>query len=98
MSDAPERDDDIHPVSRHFLWLDRPAVRQAPFYIFGALAIGLLIVEAIHPRHAAKWEALFGFYELEGFFGFCLAVLAGWPLRALLGRRPDYYRQDGDAE
>ena len=41
---------------------------------------------------------MFGFYELEGFFGFCLAVLAGWPLRALLGRRPDYYKQDGDDE
>ena len=95
MSRTPKPEDDqIHPLAKPFLWLDKPWAKQAPLFIFGALAAGLLIVEFLVPRHAyGKWEEVFGFYEIEGFFGFCLAVLAGWPLRWLLAREPDYYER-----
>lgn len=87
-------DDQIHPLARFFLWLDHPLARSLPLYIFGGLAILLLVVEFLVPRHAGgKWEEVFGFYEIEGFFGFCLAVLAGWPLRWLLSRDPKYYEK-----
>lgn len=99
MSSTPGSDDDIHPVSRHFLWLDKPWARQAPFYIFGGLALVLLGLDFIHHRHAQNAiEAIPGFYVWMGFFGFCLAVLAGWPLRWLLARRPDYYERTTDDE
>jgi hypothetical protein len=86
------KNDDIHPLAKPFLFLDNPKVKAAPFYIFLFLALALLVVEFVHPRHAyGKWEEIFGFYEIEGFFGFCLAVLSGWPLRWLLARDADYY-------
>lgn len=91
------QDDAIHPLARPFLWLDKKWAREAPFYIFGGLAVLGLVVEYFIPRHAGgKWEEVFGFYEIEGFFGFCLAVLAGWPLRWLLARPADYYDTDED--
>lgn len=91
---SKKSDDGIHPVARYFLWLDSPLAQRAPLYIFGGLAAILLVVEFFFPRHAGgKWEEIFGFYEIEGFFGFCLAVLAGWPLRWLLSREPRYYEK-----
>ncbi len=90
-------DEGVHPAAKPFLWLDHPAAKAAPFWIFGMAAIALLIAEMLHPLHAvSKWDEVFGFYEIEGFFGFCLAVLAGWPLRRLLGRPENYYDQEGD--
>jgi hypothetical protein len=90
-------DDGIHPAARPFLWLDSKWAKEAPFWIFGGLAALMLVLEAWHPFHAvSKWDEVFGFYEIEGFFGFCLAVLMGWPLRRLLGRPEDYYDQEGD--
>lgn len=90
-------DEGIHPAAKPFLWLDHPIAKAAPFWIFGIAALSLLVVEAFNPLHAvSKWDDVFGFYEIEGFVGFCLAVLAGWPLRRLLGRPENYYDQEGD--
>ena len=89
------KNDTIHPFAKPFLFLDHPTTRKAPLYVFGALAVALLVLEFFVPRHAGgKYEEVFGFYEIEGFFGFCLAVLSGWPLRWLLGRDADYYATD----
>jgi len=89
--------DDIHPAARPFLWLDHPLTKAIPLYLFGALAALMLFLEFLYPFHAvSKYDDVFGFYEIEGFFGFCLAVLMGWPLRRLLGRPEDYYDQEGD--
>ena len=95
--DKPDGDDQIHPAAKPFLWLDSNWARKAPFWIFGGLALLLLLLEALSPLHpTSKWDEVFGFYEIEGFFGFCFAVLMGWPLRRLLGRPEDYYDQEGD--
>ncbi|WP_421792295.1 hypothetical protein [Hyphobacterium sp.] len=94
---AHAADDQVHPAARPFLWLEKPAVKAAPFYIFGALALALLVLEFFFPLHAvSKWDDVIGFYEIEGFVGFCLAVLMGWPLRRLLGRPEEYYDVEGD--
>lgn len=91
--------DEIHPAARPFLWLESARSRALPMYIFGGLALLLLVWEFFNPRHGyAKFEELFGFYEIEGFFGFCLAVLAGWPLRKLLARPADYYTPKEERE
>lgn len=94
--ETPE-EDQIHPMAKPFLWLDSKWAKELPFWIFGGLAGLMLVLEFLHPFHAvSKWDEVFGFYEIEGFFGFCLAVLLGWPLRRLLGRKEDYYDQEGD--
>lgn len=99
MSDAPENKNDIHPVSRRFLWLDKAWAREAPFWIFLVLALGLLSVEFVHHRHGySQIEESFGFYVWMGFFGFCFAVLMGWPLRALLSKPADYYERGAEDE
>ncbi|MEE2527035.1 hypothetical protein V0U79_11710 [Hyphobacterium sp. HN65] len=90
-------EDEIHPAARPFLWLDSKWAKKAPFWIFGGLAILMLVFEVLNPFHrTGKWYEVLGFYEIEGFVGFCLAVLMGWPLRRLLGRKEDYYDQEGD--
>lgn len=92
---TPEKSDAIHPLAKPFLWLDSHWARKAPFWIFLIAALGLLAWEYVHPRHGyLHVEELFGFYEIMGFFGFCLAVLAGWPLRKLLWRPEDYYDRE----
>ena len=93
MSESKNHDNDIiHPVARHFLWLASPWARKMPLYIFFVLSVVLLVLEFFYPRHGYKaFEESWAFYTAMGFFGFCFAVLAGWPLRKLLARRPDYY-------
>lgn len=93
------RDADIHPLAKPFLFLDKPVVGKALLWIFLAGALGTLgmqIVYHFHP-HGGPGDIL-GFYDFMGFFGFCFVVLMGWPLRALLARKPDYYAQEGDDE
>ncbi|WP_019961383.1 hypothetical protein [Woodsholea maritima] len=96
---SPSKDDGVHPFAKPFLFLDKPSVRGAFFWLFlvGTLAmIGLQAIHHFHP-HGGPGD-VFGFYAIMGFFGFCFAVLMGWPLRAILGRKADYYTQEGDDE
>ena len=93
----PRSDDGVHPLARPFLWLDKPWARRAPLYVFGALSVLWLLIEFFAPRLAGgKYPEVLGVYEIEAFVGFCLAVMAGWVLRWLLGREPDYYDQERD--
>jgi len=93
----PARDDGIHPLARPVMWLDSPAFRAALPFVFGGLAVLLLLAEFLLPDFSAgQYVEALGIYEIEGFVGLVLIVLACWPLRWLLGRRADFYDRDGD--
>lgn len=90
---TPDPKRQIHPLARPFLFLDSKLGRTLPFWIFLVLLAATLVGEYFHHFHAEFEYQFFGFYAAMGFFGFCLAVLMGWPLRALLGRDEDYYEK-----
>ncbi len=93
----PSASQDVHPLARPFLFLDAPLFRAVLPFVFGALAGLLLLLEFLLPGFAAgKYKEALGTFEIEGFVGLVLIVLACWPLRWLLGRRADFYERDGD--
>lgn len=89
--------DAIHPVSRYFLWLESKAMKIGTLMVLGLAAIGLGLFDLVHARHEyVSWAELHGFYAWFGFAALAIAVLMGWPLRALLGRPRDYYDKAGE--
>jgi hypothetical protein len=94
---TPPAKDGVHPLARPFLWLDAPLFRTVLPFVFGGLAGLLLLLEFLLPEFSAgKYTEALGVYEIEGFVGLVLIVLVCWPLRWLLGRRANFYGQDGD--
>lgn len=89
----PDPKAEAHPLARPFLFLDSKWARALPFWLFLAGTLAALAGEWFHHFHQEFEFQFFGFYAAMGFFGFCLAVLMGWPLRALLGRPEDYYEK-----
>ncbi len=94
-ADAPDRS--VHSFARPFLWLDKPFVRDV--ISLGVVVTGmiLLAIDIFVDRHGETALAERpGFYAIIGFIGLAMAVLACWPLRALLLRR-NGGAEDGDA-
>lgn len=90
----PGAADAIHPVSRYFLWLDSKAMKAGTLIVLGLVSVGLGLFDLLHQRHEyVSWAEWHGFYAWFGFASFAFAVLMGWPLRALLGRKEDYYEK-----
>jgi hypothetical protein len=91
---SKEAADEIHPVSRLFLWVEKPAVHSIFLIFLGIASFGLGALDFVHHRHEyVDWAEWHGFYAWFGFSGFSLAVLTGWPLRKLIGRPEDYYEK-----
>ena len=44
-------DDQIHPIAKYFLWLDKPLARKLPLVIFGVLTLLFLSYDFIVHRH-----------------------------------------------
>lgn len=103
MTDKPDeeiraaREDGIHPFARPFLFLDDTRARNIISMIVLALAAILLLVDLFISRHDyLHFAETRTFYALFGFAAFAFAVLSGWPLRVLLGRKEDYYGEPDD--
>ncbi|WP_420431537.1 hypothetical protein [Hyphobacterium sp.] len=87
-------DDQIHPVARPFTWIEKPIVHFWFLVILAVLSFGLGLFDLVYARHEyLHFAELPGFYAWFGFGSFSLAVLAGWPLRRLLGREENYYEK-----
>ncbi|MCG8440575.1 MAG: hypothetical protein MI723_02085 [Caulobacterales bacterium] len=95
---AKPDDDDVHPLSRRFLFVDSKGFRNGVNVALGAAFLGLIAVDLVVHRHGYfDFEMLTGFYALYGFIAFSFVVIMGWPLRRLLGRKETYYEdEDGD--
>lgn len=89
----------IHPLVQRFAdLLEAPGFGRRLMLAIAAAAIAVAGADVVHRRTAlASWEGAWGFYALFGFFAFTFVVLMGWPLRRLLSRPEDYYREDEDA-
>lgn len=103
MTDKPDeeiraaREDGVHPFARPFLFLDNSRVRNIISACVLALAAILLLVDLFVSRHDyLHFAETKTFYALFGFAAFAAAVLSGWPLRILLGRKEDYYGEPED--
>ncbi len=84
-----------HPLSiLLFSWMRNQAFGR---FLLAAVAAACLLLAALDLlvlRHIGKGIASTpAFHGLFGFVAFALIVLSGWPLGALLRRRPDYYDQ-----
>lgn len=91
--DTPN-DDNIHPVSKKFLWLASPKVVSGFIWL---PVIGLVIcfmAQFIYPfkkGHMAPWEIIPGSWAIIGFIAYTFVVLSADPIFKLLSRKEDYY-------
>lgn len=95
---AKDNLEDIHPLARPFLFLSNPKVVKN--FMWGVLALWLLFIAAGFftlggEKSHSPFENPYS-YWIIGFVAFSVAVLCGWPLRALLMRKEDYYGEDDD--
>ena len=95
---TPPKDWKPHPMAWLFSWTEAPGAGR--FVMIGLLLIcaGLVVADAFTEGHAHfEIENVLDSYGIYGFLSFTFVVLMGWPLRALLGRAPDYYDLEEDA-
>ncbi len=83
----------IHPAARlMFGWVSSPRTPTILLLAVLALSVFLIVIDLTVERseHVGFANAT-GFYGFWGFAALALAVLASWPLSALLRRGEDYY-------
>ncbi|MBL4616052.1 MAG: hypothetical protein JKY46_00010 [Robiginitomaculum sp.] len=91
-------DDGIHPAARPFLWLGSHWFQRSFMWGIGFLVlifVGLDLFRDLYGHFA--WQKVIGAKAIFGFVAFTFAVLMGWPLRKLTGRKDDYY-EDGEPD
>lgn len=85
----------VHPLSKRLAWVDSPVARDRIGVGIGVFALVLAALDLAIHRHAyIGADGVFGFHAWVGFVAFAGVVLAGWPLRRLLARAPDYYADE----
>ncbi len=88
--------DNIHPVSKKFLWLGDEKVRRGFIWLpFIGLAITVTagFIYPFDPHHKAPWD-FFASWAVIGFLAYCLVVLSAEPLFKWLSRPENYYGED----
>lgn len=97
--DTPN-DDNIHPVSKKFLWLGDKKVIESFIWL---PVIGLVItimagfMYPFDPKHKAPWD-FFASWAIFGFLAYLIVVLSADPIFKLLSRKEDYYGEGSDDE
>ena len=89
--------DDIHPVSRYFLFLGKDSVKRN-FMWFPLVGMIICIILGIfHPqKHPLPYEQYIpGSWAIWGFVAYSLIVLSANTLFKLLGRDESYYGEGG---
>lgn len=93
-------DENIHPVSKKFLWLADKKVVDGFIWL---PVIGLVItvmaafLYPFDPHHKAPWD-FFASWGIIGFLAYSFVVLSAEPLFKLLSRPEDYYGEGSDDE
>jgi len=94
----PVDNENIHPVSRKFLWLaDEKVVKGFIWLPILGLAITYVagFIFKFDPAHKAPWDFdWLGSWAIIGFCAYSFVVLSAEPLFKLLARREDYYGPD----
>lgn len=98
---APETLDDIHPVSKKFLWLANPKVkRNFIWFTVAGLVLTVIFGYFVPTKHPAPWE--FGVlyavsFGVIGFVAYSIVVFSAWPLFRALSRPENYYGEESEA-
>ncbi len=80
----------MRPDGKH--WFDDPRHVTWLVRALAGACLALVAADPLYDKHGHfGWEELFGFHGFFGFAAFLLIVLAGKPLRKLLGRPEDFY-------
>lgn len=89
--------DDIHPISRHFLFLGNEKVKRNFIWIPLIGMIICVILGILHPqKHPLPIEKYIpGSWAIYGFIAYSLIVLSASTLFRILGRDEDYYGEGG---
>lgn len=89
--------DDIHPVSRYFLFLGKDSVKRNFMWFPLAGMIICIILGIYHPqKHPLPYEQYIpGSWAIWGFVAYSLIVLSANTLFKLLGRDESYYGEGG---
>ena len=101
--DVPAKDDDdIHPVSKKFLWLANPKVKNNfIWFTVAGLILTVLIGYFFPTKHPAPWEfgVLYAIsFGVIGFVAYSIVVFSAWPLFKWLSRPEDYYGESDDGD
>lgn len=92
MSAPRNAPDGVHPLARPFMRFSGPRTG-----LFVVIALGVLVVlgfgleTVLTADGLAKYPEVYGAYELLPMAALAVAILAGWVVRWVLGRRADYY-------
>ena len=92
------KDDDIHPLSRKFLFLGEQKFIDNFIWlsIVGlAITIPLGLYYKFDPHHMAPWD-FFASWAIIGFVAYSFVVLSAGPLFRLLSRDESYYGEGND--
>ena len=96
--DIPANDDNIHPVSRRFLFLgDHKFIDNFIWLPVVGLAITIMagLIYPFKEGHAAPWD-FFASWAIIGFVAYSFVVLSAGPLFKLLARDESYYGEGGE--
>lgn len=94
------KDDDIHPLSRHFLFLGEKKTKENFIWlpILGmviTVMCGLIPKFKFDPHHMAPWD-FFASWAVIGFIAYSFVVFSADPLFRLLSRDENYYGEGDD--
>ena len=97
-SKTPAKDDQIHPVSRRFLFLGDPKFIDNFIWLpVVGLAITIMggLMFPFKEGHLAPWD-FFASWAIIGFVAYSFVVLSAGPLFRWLSRDESYYGEGGD--
>lgn len=98
---APALDAELHPLAKHFMWLDGPKLRsQFMWIVLGLLILVTAALFAFPNKHPKPWEpgvVQFISYGLIGAAAMAIIVLCAGAMRKMVVRKENYYGEEDSA-
>lgn len=91
--------ENIHPVSKKFLWLADEKVVQGFIWLPVVGLAVTMVAQFIYPfeeGHMAPWDKIPWSWAIIGFCAYSFVVLSAEPLFKVLSRPEDYYGEGQD--
>ena len=89
------KDDQVAPLARHFLWVDTSSGLNKLIIGLLVLCVFLFAMDFVWHRHVkVPGEDFYGFHAIAGFVSFTVIVLGARLLRVLIRRDESFYGVD----